>query len=48
VNELFTSIAKLMPLDQLADSSRRRGGARLNTQGVDLNNNENASGCACK
>jgi Ras-related protein Rab-5C len=45
VNELFTSIAKRMPLDQLADSSRRRG---LNTQGVDLNNNGNASGCACK
>jgi Ras-related protein Rab-5C len=47
VNELFTSIAKRMPLDQLADSSRRRG-AGLNTQGIDLNNSENASGCACK
>ncbi|KAI8891378.1 ras-domain-containing protein [Backusella circina FSU 941] len=46
VNELFTSIAKRMPLDQLAESTRRRGGG-LNTQGVDLDSNENASGCAC-
>ncbi|CEP12055.1 hypothetical protein [Parasitella parasitica] len=46
VNELFDAIAKRMPLEQLADSSRRRGG--LNTQGVSLDQNEAASGCACK
>lgn len=50
MNELFTEIAKRMPLDQLANNSntRKRGG--LNTQGVDLDNNnaENANGCACK
>ncbi|KAI8639203.1 ras family-domain-containing protein [Parasitella parasitica] len=45
VNELFDAIAKRMPLDQLADSSRRRGG--LDTQGVDLGQNEAASNCAC-
>ncbi|CAO0792709.1 unnamed protein product [Mucor circinelloides] len=45
VNELFHAIAKRMPLDQLADSSRKRGG--LNTQGVDLDNNEASNGCAC-
>ncbi|KAL9560275.1 GTPase Ypt5 [Mucor bainieri] len=45
VNELFHAIAKRMPLDQLADSSRRRGG--LNTQGVDLDNNDSSNGCAC-
>lgn len=46
VNELFNAIAKRMPLEQLADSSRRRGG--LNTQGVDLDNNESNGGCACR
>lgn len=46
MNELFDAIAKRMPLDQLADSSRRRGG--LNTQGVDLDTNESSNGCACK
>lgn len=48
VNELFTEIAKRMPLDQLANNTRKRGG--LNTQGVDLDNSnaENANGCACK
>lgn len=37
-----------MPLDQLANNTRKRGG--LNTQGVDLDNSnaENANGCACK
>ncbi|KAG2206582.1 hypothetical protein INT46_002837, partial [Mucor plumbeus] len=46
VNELFNAIAKRMPLEQLADNSRRRGG--LNTQGVDLDNNESNGGCACR
>ncbi|KAG2231652.1 hypothetical protein INT48_008246 [Thamnidium elegans] len=32
VNELFTEIAKRMPLDQLANNTRKRGG--LNSQGV--------------
>ncbi|KAI9475925.1 MAG: ras family-domain-containing protein [Benjaminiella poitrasii] len=48
VNELFNAIAKRMPLDQLADSSRSRRG--LNSgQGVDLNTSENNNnnGCAC-
>ncbi|KAI7901512.1 ras family-domain-containing protein [Cokeromyces recurvatus] len=48
VNELFNAIAKRMPLDQLADNSRRRGGLNSN-QGVDLsnNNNNNSNSCAC-
>lgn len=53
VNELFHAIAKRMPLDQLADSSRgRRGQGGLNSRngGVDLENSgnaNNAGGCAC-
>lgn len=53
VNELFHAIAKRMPLDQLADSSRGgRNRAGLNSRGgVDLENSGNSSaagGCACK
>ncbi|KAI7904830.1 ras family-domain-containing protein [Cokeromyces recurvatus] len=51
VNELFHAIAKRMPLDQLADSSRGRNRAGLNSRGgVDLENSGNpnaANGCAC-
>ncbi|KAF1800499.1 ras family-domain-containing protein [Mucor lusitanicus] len=52
VNELFHAIAKRMPLDQLADSSRGgRNRAGLNSRGgVDLENSGNSSaagGCAC-
>ena len=48
VHDLFLAIAKRMPLDQLADSSRKtRNG--LNSRGVDLENSgNNANGCACK
>ncbi|CAG8636942.1 3652_t:CDS:10, partial [Acaulospora morrowiae] len=47
VNELFTSIAKKMPLDQLAANSRARG-ANLNNRGVDLNRPPpNTNNCAC-
>ncbi|CAO3623246.1 unnamed protein product [Mucor hiemalis] len=49
VSELFNAIAKRMPLDQLADSSRG-GRNRLNAR-VDLDNSGNstnaAGGCAC-
>lgn len=53
MNELFNAIAKRMPLDQLADSSRGRNRAGLNSRGggVDLENSGNAAnagGCACK
>lgn len=51
VNELFTEIAKRMPLDQLANSQNARNKRGLNQQGVDLDNNnnaDNANGCACK
>lgn len=53
VNELFHAIAKRMPLDQLADSSRGgRNRAGLNSRGgVDLENSGNsaaAGGCACE
>ncbi|KAG0173132.1 GTP-binding protein of the rab/ypt [Apophysomyces sp. BC1034] len=46
VTELFTSIAKRMPLDQLADNSRGklRG---LNARGVDLDRPTNPNACAC-
>ncbi|KAF7726772.1 GTP-binding protein of the rab/ypt [Apophysomyces ossiformis] len=47
VNELFTSIAKRMPLDQLADNSRGRSRG-LNSRGaVDLDRPTNPNGCAC-
>ncbi|KAF9917547.1 GTP-binding protein of the rab/ypt [Lobosporangium transversale] len=45
VNELFTSIAKKMPLDMLANPRPR--GAGLNPRGVDLNRDNRESGCAC-
>jgi Ras-related protein Rab-5C len=54
VNELFNAIAKRMPLDQLADSSRggrnRTGGLNGRNGAVDLENSgnaNNAGGCAC-
>lgn len=51
VSELFNAIAKRMPLDQLADSSRGRNRAGLNSRGggVDLENSGNSAngGCAC-
>ncbi|KAG2230035.1 hypothetical protein INT48_007066 [Thamnidium elegans] len=51
VSQLFNAIAKRMPLDQLADSSRGRNRAGLNSRGggVDLENSGNAAngGCAC-
>ncbi|CAO3622149.1 unnamed protein product [Cunninghamella blakesleeana] len=47
VTELFTMIAKKMPLDQLAEASRNNG-RRLNIRnGVDLNQTANSNGCAC-
>ncbi|CAO3611941.1 unnamed protein product [Cunninghamella echinulata] len=47
VTELFTMIAKKMPLEQLADTSRNNG-RRLNIRNsVDLNQNTNSNGCAC-
>ncbi|CAG8553084.1 8681_t:CDS:2 [Ambispora gerdemannii] len=47
VNELFTSIARKMPLDQLAPNSRLRG-SLLNNKGVDLTNPpQNNNYCAC-
>ncbi|KAF9400486.1 GTP-binding protein of the rab/ypt, partial [Entomortierella beljakovae] len=44
VNELFTSIAKKLPLDMLANSRPR--GAGLNPRGVDLNRENRDAGCA--
>ncbi|EIE83747.1 hypothetical protein G6F46_007115 [Rhizopus delemar] len=47
VHDLFLAIAKRMPLDQLADSSRKNRNG-LNSRGVDLENTGNdANGCAC-
>jgi len=49
VTELFNAIARRMPLDQLADSSRGRSRQGLN-KGVDLENTSNSTntnGCAC-
>ncbi|KAI8393736.1 ras family-domain-containing protein [Radiomyces spectabilis] len=46
VTELFTSIAKRMPLDQLADSTRGRNRG-LDGRGVDLDRPTNVNGCAC-
>ncbi|KAG0002790.1 GTP-binding protein of the rab/ypt [Modicella reniformis] len=45
VNELFTSIAKKLPLDMLANPRPR--GAGLNTRGIDLNRENREAGCAC-
>ncbi|KAI8063221.1 ras family-domain-containing protein [Gongronella butleri] len=46
VNELFTAIAKHMPLEQLASNSRGRRG--LNARGeVDLDRSGTSEGCAC-
>ncbi|KAG2204421.1 ras family-domain-containing protein [Mucor mucedo] len=50
VSQLFNAIARRMPLDQLADSSRGRNRAGLNRGGaVDLENSGNSpnNGCAC-
>lgn len=51
VSQLFDAIAKRMPLDQLADSSRNGRNNRLNNRngGVDLDNSSSAAngGCAC-
>ncbi|KAG0164365.1 GTP-binding protein of the rab/ypt [Apophysomyces sp. BC1015] len=47
VNELFTSIAKRMPLDQLADNSRGRDRSLNGRGGVDLDRPTNPNGCAC-
>ncbi|KAI8985171.1 ras family-domain-containing protein [Pilobolus umbonatus] len=50
VTELFNAIARRMPLDQLADSSRGRNRAGLNRGGVDLEtttSSTNTNGCAC-
>ncbi|CAG8580697.1 43024_t:CDS:2 [Gigaspora margarita] len=46
VNELFTSIARKMPLDQLAANSRARGN-NLNQRGVDLNRPVAQNACSC-
>ncbi|KAG0736284.1 hypothetical protein G6F57_009843 [Rhizopus arrhizus] len=47
VHDLFLAIAKRMPLDQLADNSRKNRNG-LNSRGVDLENTGNdANGCAC-
>ncbi|KAF9412647.1 GTP-binding protein of the rab/ypt [Podila epigama] len=45
VNELFTSIAKRMPLDMLANPRPR--GTGLNARGVDLTRDTKEAGCAC-
>ncbi|KAI8346934.1 ras protein [Mortierella sp. GBAus27b] len=45
VNELFTSIAKKLPLDMLANPRPR--GTALNARGVDLNRDNREQGCAC-
>jgi len=46
VTALFTSIAKRMPLDQLADQSRNKNKG-LNPRGVDLSRPTNPNNCAC-
>ncbi|CAM0137982.1 GTP-binding protein of the rab/ypt [Umbelopsis sp. WA50703] len=46
VTQLFTSIAKKMPLDQLADQSRNKTKG-LNPRGVDLSRPTNPNQCAC-
>ncbi|CAG8599651.1 630_t:CDS:10 [Funneliformis mosseae] len=46
VNELFTSIARQMPLEQLAANSRGRTSG-LKQRGVDLTNPTPASNCSC-
>jgi len=46
VNDLFTSIARKMPLDQLADSSRAKNNG-LNPRGVDLTQPTDPNNCAC-
>ncbi|KAI8575668.1 hypothetical protein K450DRAFT_260601 [Umbelopsis ramanniana AG] len=46
VTQLFTSIAKRMPLDQLADQSRNKNKG-LNPRGVDLSRPTNPNNCAC-
>ncbi|KAL0085945.1 ras family-domain-containing protein [Phycomyces blakesleeanus] len=48
VTKLFDEIAKLMPRDQLADSSRGRNKGLNVRGGVDLDHQANANGCACK
>ncbi|KAF9361127.1 GTP-binding protein of the rab/ypt [Mortierella sp. NVP85] len=45
VNELFTSIAKKLPLDMLANPRPR--GTGLTARGVDLNRDNREAGCAC-
>ncbi|KAL0086351.1 ras family-domain-containing protein [Phycomyces blakesleeanus] len=47
VTKLFDEIAKLMPRDQLADSSRGRNKGLNVRGGVDLDHQANANGCAC-
>jgi Ras-related protein Rab-5C len=47
VTELFNAIARRMPLDQLADSSRGRNRGLNARGGVDLNRPANPNGCAC-
>ncbi|GES86811.1 GTP-binding protein ypt5 [Rhizophagus clarus] len=46
VNELFISIAKKMPLEQLAANSRGRGSG-LKQRGVDLTSPTPANNCSC-
>ncbi|CAI2171354.1 19100_t:CDS:2 [Funneliformis geosporum] len=46
VNELFTSIARQMPLEQLAANSRGRSSGSKQ-KGVDLTNPTPASNCSC-